>query len=57
MRKNTSQRGHRQCRAGKTNAEYTGTGCHLPRAELWKDKFVLCQEVGLEMKRRLGKAS
>lgn len=52
-----SQRGHRQCRAGKKNAEYTGTWCHLPRAELWKDKFVLCQEVGLEMRRRLGMAS
>ena len=36
-------------------AEYTGNGPHLHRRELWKDESVLCQELRLGMKRRLGK--
>ena len=36
-------------------AEYTGNGPHPHARELWKDEFILCQELRLEMKRRLGK--
>ena len=39
----------------KNIAVYIGNGPHLHRHELWKDKSVLCQELRLEMKRRLGK--